>query len=1107
MPSARNLRRTLGVLISGLILLGLAGALFFRVRKEGATLPPKEPEAREEAIHYEGEVVRLEPNQAVTVENFVGGKGRRYEVLLAEGDFARLEVEQKGIDVNVLIHRPGKEKPLRVDSPNGRFGPEVVFQLAEQAGLHRFDVVCLDAATAPGNYDIVVKQRDQAEPADRAFYEAWKLFRNGELRRQNGPLAEAVGFFEQALDAWRRLDHPDWEAETLHRLGKVQDELGQAPAALEAFRAALPWFQKNGPRAYEAEVLNSIGRLLFRQGDQDGALRHAEEAREVAGQIDRRGLEAEALHTLATIRHRQGEFEKALELFQQARVLATQGDDPLTEVFILHGLGEFQLYLGRFDAARDSFKQALSREEKVGDPATRAELLRSMADLHRRNRDTELARKCLTESLALHRARGDRGSEAILLNSLGTLELDANRPEDARISYQNALELSRSSGNLYSEAFALLNLGRALYDSKDIQGALRLHEEAAALFRELEHRRGLVSTRYGSARALNALGRYAEAEEILEQVFADTEALRSGTTDTDLRSTFFATKQHYLDLYVDVLMNLHREHPDVGYDHLALQVNERRRARSLLEELGGTVKIRPDADPELVSRRDELQQAIEATESELGGVDAQRAEVLHQRLRSLLAELGQVRTALAKKAARQGSSAEPRPLGFKGIQELLDPETLLLVFSLGEERSYLWCVPHEGKIVSSVLPARSQIEDAVHQLTKAWSDQGRDRGRPERWAAQLSRDLFRDVADLLGTRRLVIVADGALQGLPFAALPDPASRAGGEPVPPLLARHEIVYLPSASVLAVLRRDLFNRTEAFNPLAIMAHPVFGPDDPRLHGKVPEIPAPTLDPELTRAARELGLESLHPLPFSEEEAKGICGIYPSDRCRIFSDFGADLEAVENGALSGYRIVHFATHGLMNPQHPELSGLVLSRVDQEGRSRRGFLQAHRIADLDLDAELVVLSACETGVGTDRRGEGMMALTRSFMRAGAPRVVVSLWKVSDQATAELMVRFYRGMEEHRLRPPEALRCAQLSMLGERRWSDPFYWAPFVVQGEWKKDVGEAPASSDDSIERQSGGTRIGGLPDDDFPPPGQEPPRRCPDLTRPARPGKGAP
>jgi CHAT domain-containing protein len=189
----------------------------------------------------------------------------------------------------------------------------------------------------------------------------------------------------------------------------------------------------------------------------------------------------------------------------------------------------------------------------------------------------------------------------------------------------------------------------------------------------------------------------------------------------------------------------------------------------------------------------------------------------------------------------------------------------------------------------------------------------------------------------------------------------------------------------------------------------------------------------------------------LPGTRQEAEQIVAMVPAAESRLALDFAASRETATNAELSQYRYVHFSTHGLLNSVHPELSGVVFSLVNEHGQAQDGFLRAHEIFNLRLPAEVVVLSACQTGIGKEIRGEGLVSLTRGFMHAGAPRVVVSLWDVSDLGTTELMVRFYHGMLKEGMRPAAALRAAQLSLMNDNRWASPYYWASFTLQGEWR--------------------------------------------------------
>jgi CHAT domain-containing protein len=380
-------------------------------------------------------------------------------------------------------------------------------------------------------------------------------------------------------------------------------------------------------------------------------------------------------------------------------------------------------------------------------------------------------------------------------------------------------------------------------------------------------------------------------------------------------------------------------------------------------------------------------------------------------------------------------------------QEILDDDTLLLMYALGEDRSYLWLVD-QASISVCALPARREIESTaglVHQLlTRSHLRRGRVQSQLQ--SAALARMVIGPVAEKLDNKRLVVVADGALQLIPFAILPV-ASNSGEGAGSLLVLDHEIIQLPSVSVLGAIRYSQHQRSRerAAKHLAIFADPVFDSRDPRLHGAGPSSETHDLD-----SARASARPVFARLPHSALEAAGIVPLIPATGTKQAIGFAATKDAASDPDLAQFRIVHFATHGLLHELHPELSGLVLSLVDGSNRPSNGFLRAFEIADLDLPAELVVLSACRSADGKALRGEGVLSLTRAFFQAGAASMVVSLWSVNDLATAELMQRFYRCMKEDGLSPAAALRAAQISMLEEPQWQAPYFWAGFVFQGEW---------------------------------------------------------
>jgi CHAT domain-containing protein len=346
-------------------------------------------------------------------------------------------------------------------------------------------------------------------------------------------------------------------------------------------------------------------------------------------------------------------------------------------------------------------------------------------------------------------------------------------------------------------------------------------------------------------------------------------------------------------------------------------------------------------------------------------------------------------------------------------------------------------------------------------------------------AQKLSQMILGPIASQLSVRRLVIVADGPLQYIPFAMLPEPPVVSGQLSVAknngprttdngqPLIVKHEVISLPSASALAIQRAELAGRKPAPKILAVIADPVFDRADVRLQSRIPEASqkeqAQTLTFDDARSIEHLAEKSddgsggksrrlfIPRLPFTRQEAMRLLALTSKDSSFGALDFQANRETVLSGDLGQYRYVHFATHGVMDSERPGLSSLVLSMVDEQGKLRDGFVRANDIYNLKLPAELVVLSACQTGLGKEIKGEGLVGLTRGFMYAGAARVVVSLWSVNDKATAELMTKFYEKMLKQGERPAAALRAAQVEMWKQKAWQSPYYWAAFTIQGEWR--------------------------------------------------------
>lgn len=988
--------------------------------------------------------------------------------------------ETAGYRIEVAAREPGAPPgryALRVDAlPPARERLE-----AERATTRAGELYFQGSAEARRQ---AIAEHERALPYWRALGggrpEARALYSMSVLARLVDETRQARDLARQVLPLWQALQEPRWEAATLNELGldhqllgdtgearqlfdralavsrRIGDPFGEAVAlangclmdlmqgelrvGVACYEQAIPKLRELRAASLENAARHSVGRAYDVLGEPEKALVHYREGLGLTRAAGDRKGEARTLNNLAALSRITGEVQEALVSYGRALQIFEELEDRRWQARVLGNLGQVYLDLGETARALDSLRQALIRWREVADPRGEAAALATLGEAYSRlgmNGDALVFHRA---ALALRRAIGDRQGEGIALCLLARAQAATAEPAAALASVGQAIELLREVGDRFYEAAALRDQGELYTRSGEPAKAV------LALKRALELDRG-SGNQSGEALTLTALAhaerRADEAGAAREHVLAALdlfETLRTRINSPDLRAAAAGKLHQVYELAIDLLMEAHRAAPNAGYDRAALEVSERQRARTLLELLAeaGT-DLDADVDPALVERRKSIETRLGAKAERLHG-GSRLAEAERRALTSEISDLHrQLDFVEAEIRPHSPSYAEltwPHPAGVREIQGLLGDDTVLLSYALGEARSFLWAVT-AGDVQSFELPGRHEIEDAVRQAYGGLSayDPSARRGGA-RAATALSGLLLGPVAEQIGSLRLAVVADGALHYLPFAALPLPGTGdASGGPVL-VLERHEVVQLPSASVLTALRRTVAGRQPAPEAIAVLADPVFGPHDPRVLGAASgTVPAPAFER----------------LPATRQEAELIAALAPPDGSLIALGFAAERERVLGSGLGSYRIVHFATHAVIDAQNPALSGLVLSRVDEQGRPRNGFLGLHDLYNLKLRADLVVLSGCRTALGREIRGDGLIGLTRAFFYAGAPRVVASLWRVEDRATAALMSRFYRALWHQGLRPAAALRAAQQGLRQERRWRDPSYWAGFVLVGEWK--------------------------------------------------------
>jgi CHAT domain-containing protein len=1005
-----------------------------------------------------------------------GSERHTYEMKVSAGQYVRIAVEQKGIDV-VLALSGADGKPLfEVDNNlSGTRGMEVVSFVAEVSGSYLFNVRSLEKGASPGRYEVRIEDLRTATEADRKRVAAERsYFAGAQLQgeRTSESRRKAIERYGEALRLMREAGDRRGEAMTLTNMGIVYNLLSEPQKALVHLDQAVAVWRAISDRHLEAITLSIHGRVYYALGEPQKALESYSLALPVMRGVGDQSGEAGTFTQTGTVYRLLGEPQKALDHFAQALPLWRVVGDRRNEATVLNNMGTVYNLLGEPQKAFHYFQQVLPLVRAIGDRRVEAATLTNMGNVYNQLGEREKALAHLDQALALAREIGDRRTEAGALTHTGTAYSSSGDQRKAIEFLERALQLRVAASDRHGEANTLNHLGRAFDMWGEPQKSLDYYGKALPIWRAVGDRNGEVAALYGMARAEPDLDR---ANQRIEAALDIINTLRTKVASRDLRASYFASVQHLYKLHIDLLMRLHRRQPAAGFNVAALKAYEQARARSLIDLLAeASADIRQGVDPALLARERSLQQMLNAEAERqmrlFGGQHSdEAASAVRRKIEELLTQLLAIEAELKANSPRYAALTQPAPLGLAEIQTAVtDGETLLLEYSLGEERSYLWAVTATS-FSSYELPPRATIEAAARRCYELLTARNRyvkfetaaekrervrqaDAEYPNA-AAALSDMLLGPVAAQLGRKRLLVVPDGALEYLPFAALTVPSSpnarrmRRAPESLVPLMVHHEVTSIPSASTLAVLRRELQGRAPAEKVVAVFADPVFDKADERVtagssrnagghHGT----PSSDEVPALPR------------LPYTRQEAEAILALAPATGRKAALGFEANRTAAMSEDLSKYRIIHFATHSFIDTMHPELSAIALSMLDREGRPQEGFLRSHDVFNLRLGAELVVLSGCRTGLGKELKGEGLNGMTRGFMYAGSKRVLVSLWDVQDQATARLMTDFYRGLlGPKRPSTAAALRAAQIAIWRERRWQAPYYWAGFVLQGEPK--------------------------------------------------------
>lgn len=837
-------------------------------------------------------------------------------------------------------------------------------------------------------------------------------------------------------------------------VGLAQNIVGMSSTELGDYdtgRRALERAQSGFATRYDGVAPNPATANLCLLLLEDRKLDEAEGCYEsLVAQARELGAQTAALRyetNLAGVYERRGDFVRNSKVFERL----IEDNEAASPLMMLRWLNSYALSLkrlGHHQQALNHYQRALQIAREIGNQDQIDRVTNNLAVVYGDLGAPHQAIEFLADVYESRKELGNRDAALAMQNYAGALST-LGRDDEARDIFEEAIALRQriadteglstaqrlaaesalNRGDLESalslaskavrnadgledaaqfQARAWTALGRVQSKADEREAAAESLQQALAHWRNTGNPYGLVPALTDLGWATRVMGDNEAALGLALEAISSIEHLRTEIASTDLRAAYQASVSRAYELAVHTLMQM-------GDSEAALEMTERYRAKSLVEAWSqGTRGREADVPDSLLSERANALAAINrARDANLRGEE-------ELPINDLLVKLDVINDKIADAAPKRRSTRAPDPLSATDMQRLHDDGDLTLVYFLGDETGYVWAIESADTTV-----VRLENAGEIDRVARELHNKIQRRGRYEALARDLGERVLVPVKAQIGkAQNVAIVADGALHYVPFDIL------SAADNASPALEDTPLVYLPSLTTVALSRSLPAPRGEG---VAVLADPVFGQDDDRFD-----------DGPVTRSADRI----LNRLRMSRVEAQSIADQANGINVKVHLGFDARPAVLKSPDVVGARILHIATHGFADDEIPARSGLALSMIDANGKPTTGFVGLRDIYDLDLDAELVVLSACETALGQDLAGEGLLGLTRGFMFAGARRVVATLWRVEDRATAQLMATFYRELFEGTA-PAQALLIAKETLRSNQRYAHPYYWSGFTLQGD----------------------------------------------------------
>ncbi len=980
----------------------------------------------------DGTPVVLTPG--VSIERVLSsGQVAPYAISLERGQFAKVVVEQRGLDVVVTSLDPSGAEILRMDRPNGSRGNETISLVAERAGIFGIRVTTLYTDVVSGRYSIRIAELRPSAPNDRERLAAERDLVEGQRIQELGRFADANALYDDAVVRYGKIGDRSEQVVALFLAAIGRALATDYARAVELYARGRETARLAGDRQMEARIAARWGFLIANSGRPAEALEMLEPAIAQADAIEDRETEIEALQNAGYSAYLLGRYQKALECFQRALPLAREARLPTSEAWAHFGFGFTYWALSEPEKSIRSYEESLRIWRALKSLAGEAVALQGLSLSYWSIGASQKAYDAVVQTLPVVRALHDTRGEALALCNLGVAEMGLGRTAIALGHYREANAIWKRVGDP-RQAFAISGVALALDTGGEHAEAGETWSEALSVAKRFGNRPVEAGVLANLARSEFARQDLASARRHAEESIALVETIRGEVSSESLRSSFLAAKQDAYAVLVDVLLELDRQQPGAGFAALAFAAGERGRVRGLVEGIAEAhLDLTQELPPELRRREQELEARIRTLRGESGRREASAPD--DDRLTQAEEEWDRLVSEMRLRTPRYASLVYPEPASAEKTAAALGRESALVSYSLTDDRVVVFILGKAG-VTALRLAVRprdlaERVENYVGLIARGSSDASRELGR------RLYAELVEPWRSRLGAkvRAVVLVPDGALNSLPFESLPAPgaARRYLGQDL-------TISYAPSATVLTALATP--SRTKPPGGAAALL----------------VLADPSVPRALLRSNGELEGQRFEtgPLESARNEAHAVFR-HGGPGSELRTGAQASERFMRSAPLDRFGVIHFATHALLDERVPARSALVLAEA--EDSKDDGLLPAREIYRLRLSSELVVLSACQTARGRVLPGEGVQGLSQAFFHAGTRSVVASLWDVSDRRTADLMSRFYDHLAGGESKAA-ALQAAKSDLLEREPDLSPRYWAPFVLIGEPDGTIPLPPAS-----------------------------------------------